>query len=95
MFSTTDELITNPIYGFGGNLLKDEHGNYISDDIGEDDLLTELQEYGIDYYIVWVLPDNRGIPAFLSHYKEITNSELMGGSGSLPGLRMYSLKEKV
>jgi hypothetical protein len=60
--------------------------------ISDAELSNELQKYNIDYYIVWIQPDTREIPVFLSRYKEITNSELLTGSGSLPGLRIYSLK---
>lgn len=53
--------------------------------INDDDLKSELEKFGIDYYFIW--GESQNIPGFLSDYKELTN-------GEFDDLKIYSLKEK-
>lgn len=55
------------------------------DGISEKNLEGELKQNDIDYYFFWGKTDV--IPEFLSSYREVTN-------GEIPGLKIYSLKEK-
>lgn len=62
--------------------------------ISDAELLSELQKYDIDYYIVWVQPGINDIPGFLSQHKEAANIKPVKGNDLAPGLRIYSLKGK-
>jgi len=50
------------------------------------DLENELNKYKIDYYFFW--GETKDIPQFLTYHKEITG-------GEIPGLRIFSLKDKT
>ena len=50
------------------------------------ELKSELEKYDIDYYFLW--DDGSRIPQVLSDYQEVTQD-------IIPGLRIYSLKEKI
>jgi hypothetical protein len=50
------------------------------------ELRQELTRYDIDYYFVWGEPPNSS--TFLGQFREVTN-------GDIPGLRIYSLNEKI
>jgi hypothetical protein len=54
--------------------------------ITDDDLQTELKRFNIDYYFLW--GESNHVPQFLSHYEEVTN-------GKIPGLKIFSLKERM
>lgn len=55
------------------------------DSVSDEDLGKELRKYNIDYYFVWgELYSNA---EFLSRYKEVTG-------GEIPGLKVFSLKDK-
>ncbi|GBE16479.1 hypothetical protein BMS3Abin15_00296 [bacterium BMS3Abin15] len=55
------------------------------ENISDRELENELKKYNIEYYFFW--GKSNKTPQFLSDYKEITN-------GRIPGLKIYSLKEK-
>ncbi|UCD34174.1 MAG: hypothetical protein JSU90_07680 [Nitrospiraceae bacterium] len=58
-----------------------EEGEHMS--AGE--LERDLNAFGIDYYFYW--EDEEAPPGFLMQYREVT-------AGEIPGLRIYSLREK-
>lgn len=66
-------------------LLNSKYYGQARADISEKELEQELKKYNIDYYFFW--GESGYLPDFLSRYKEITNSKI-------PGLKIYSLKEK-
>jgi hypothetical protein len=54
-------------------------------DISRTELNSELEKYGIDYFLVW--GSTAGDYRLLSNYKEITG-------GGIPGLQIYGLKKQ-
>ncbi len=55
------------------------------ENISDEELKSELEKYGIDYYFFW--GDAEEVPQFLFQYKELTKRDI-------PGLKIYSLNEK-
>ncbi len=96
-------------YNIKGNIASNREGGYIStheawhktfrlaywsnskyygqarENISDEGLENELKKYNIDYYFLW--GEFASIPHFLSNYRELTN-------GEIPGLKIYSLKER-
>jgi hypothetical protein len=65
--------------------LKSRYYGQAKENISDEALEKELKTYNIDYYFFW--NESVNSPRFLSQYKELT-------SGEMPGLQIYSLKEK-
>ncbi|MBI5665911.1 MAG: glycosyltransferase family 39 protein [Nitrospirae bacterium] len=65
--------------------LKCRYYGQARENISEGDLENELKGYDIDYYFFWGDPST--MPLFLSQHKELTG-------GEIPGLKIYSLKER-
>lgn len=57
----------------------------VRDMISDKELESDLKEHNIEYYFQWSESENNS--HFLSQFKELTN-------GEIPGLKIYSLKEK-
>ncbi len=53
--------------------------------ISDNDIQNEFNKYDIDYYFFW--GESGNMPQILSQYKELTN-------GEIPGLKIYSLKDR-
>jgi hypothetical protein len=51
--------------------------------ISDQELVSELKKYNIDYYFLW--GEGTAVPQFLTRYKEIT-------ANNIPGLKIYSLR---
>lgn len=65
--------------------LGDKYYGQAREHISEADLKSDLDKYNIDYYFLW--GELSCIPQFLTQYTELTK-------GTIPDLKIYSLKEK-
>ncbi len=66
--------------------LEGRYYGQVRDMISDKELEKELKKYGIEYYFYW--GESESNSKFLSQFNEITK-------GEIPGLKVYSLKEKL